>query len=48
LEANGMKVEDAGPEFLAELEAIGAKMKADWLSEVGADGQAILDAYNAN
>ncbi|MFZ8868768.1 MAG: TRAP transporter substrate-binding protein [Paracoccaceae bacterium] len=48
LEANGMKVEDAGPEFLAELEAIGAKMTADWLSEVGADGQAILDAYNAN
>ncbi len=43
-----MKVEDAGPEFLAELEAIGAKMTADWLSEVGADGQAILDAYNAN
>ena len=48
LEANGMKVEDAGPEFLAELETIGAKMTADWLAEVGEDGQAILDAYNAN
>lgn len=48
LEANGMKVEDAGPEFLAELEAIGAKMTADWLANVGDDGQAILDAYSAN
>ena len=46
LEANGMSVEDAGPEFLAELKAIGAKMQADWLSSVGADGQAIIDAYN--
>ncbi|GAA6181841.1 TRAP transporter substrate-binding protein [Shimia sp. NS0008-38b] len=48
LEANGMKVKDAGSEFLAELETIGAKMTADWLAEVGEDGQAILDAYNAN
>lgn len=48
LASNGMKVEDAGPEFLAELEAIGAKMTADWLADVGDDGQAILDAYNAN
>ncbi len=48
LSANGMSVEDAGPEFLAELEAIGAKMTADWLATAGADGQAILDAYNAN
>jgi TRAP-type C4-dicarboxylate transport system substrate-binding protein len=46
LSANGMSVEDAGPEFLAELEAIGSKMTADWLETVGADGQAILDAYN--
>ena len=46
LEANGMSVEDAGPEFLAELKEIGANMQADWLSEVGDKGQAILDAYN--
>ena len=43
-----MTVEDAGPEFLAELQAIGEKMTADWLEATGADGQAILDAYNAN
>jgi len=43
-----MTVQDAGPEFLAELEAIGAKMTAEWLETAGADGQSILDAYNAN
>ena len=48
LAANGMSVEDAGPEFLAELQAIGAKMTAAWLADVGADGQAIIEAYNAN
>lgn len=48
LEANGMTVADAGPEFLAELEAIGAKMTADWLATAGDQGQAILDAYKAN
>ena len=48
LSANGMSVEDAGPEFLAELQAIGSKMTADWLATVGDDGKAILDAYNAN
>ena len=48
LAKNGMTVQDAGPEFLAELEAIGAKMTADWLETAGAEGQAILDAYNAN
>lgn len=48
LAKNGMSVEDAGPEFLAELEAIGAKMTAEWLETAGEDGQAILDAYNAN
>jgi TRAP-type C4-dicarboxylate transport system substrate-binding protein len=48
LASNGMTVQDAGAEFLAELEAIGEKMTAEWLETAGADGQAILDAYNAN
>ncbi|WP_424986185.1 TRAP transporter substrate-binding protein [Microbulbifer sp. S227A] len=47
LEANGMTVTDAGPEFLAELEGIGAKMQADWLATAGPEGQAIIDAYAA-
>ena len=45
---NGMSVDEASPAFRAELEAIGATMTADWLEAVGEDGQAILDAYNAN
>ena len=40
-----MTVTDAGPDFLAELKEIGGKMTADWVKSVGADGQAILDAY---
>jgi TRAP-type C4-dicarboxylate transport system substrate-binding protein len=46
LEANGMKVIDAGPEFLGELKAIGETMTAKWLEDSGESGQAILDAYN--
>ncbi len=45
LEKNGMKVEPAGPEFLKELQAIGAAMQATWLKDTGAEGQAILDAF---
>ena len=46
LEANGMTVTDAGPDFLKELKVIGSKMQKDWLNSVGAEGQAIIDAYN--
>lgn len=45
LEGNGMIVRDAGPAFLKELKEIGAKMQDEWLESVGADGQAIIDAY---
>ncbi|MGX9356950.1 TRAP transporter substrate-binding protein [Roseobacteraceae bacterium S113] len=45
LEANGMQVVDAGPEFLAELQTIGAAMQAEWLEKTGEAGQGILDAY---
>jgi TRAP-type C4-dicarboxylate transport system substrate-binding protein len=47
LEANGMTVIDAGPDFLAELQEIGAKMQADWLAQAGDEGQAIIDAFSA-
>ena len=46
LEGNGMIVQDAGAAFLKELKAIGAKMQDEWLEMVGADGQAIIDAYD--
>ena len=45
LEANGMQVIDAGPEFLKELKAIGAKMQSDWVAASGSDGKAVIDAY---
>ena len=45
LAKHGMKVEPAGPEFLKELQTIGAKMTADWLKKTGADGKAIVEAY---
>lgn len=48
LEANGMSVEDATGAFKDELKTIGAKMTANWVETVGADGQAILSAYKAN
>ena len=45
LEENGMKVEDAGPEFLAELQEIGATLQAEWLEASGDAGKAIVDTY---
>ncbi len=45
LEENGMSVVDASPEFMAELQAIGATMQAEWLESTGEDGKAIMDAY---
>ncbi|MEO1089842.1 MAG: TRAP transporter substrate-binding protein [Pseudomonadota bacterium] len=36
-------VSDPSPEFLAELQAIGATMTEEWLAEAGDDGQALLD-----
>ncbi len=48
LAENGMSVVDAGPEFMAQLQAIGDKMQAQWLDTAGPQGQAIIDAYKGN
>lgn len=48
LAKNGMTVADASPEFLAELEVIGAKMTEEWLESAGDAGKAIVDAYKGN
>mmetsp|Transcript_28786 Transcript_28786/g.54711 ORF Transcript_28786/g.54711 Transcript_28786/m.54711 type:complete len:326 (-) Transcript_28786:214-1191(-) len=48
LAKNGMTVADAGPDFLSELEVIGAKMTEEWLADAGEAGQAIIDAYQAD
>ena len=45
LERSGVMVKDAGPGFLGELRAIGAKLRAEWIEATGDDGRAIIDAY---
>ncbi len=48
LAANGMTVGPAGDQLQSELKAFGEIMTAEWLEAAGAEGQAIIDAYNAN
>jgi len=47
LAENGMSVTPPGDQLAAELRDIGATMTAEWLEGAGAEGQAIIDAYNA-
>jgi len=47
LAANGMKVQPAGEKLQSELKVIGKTMTASWLKKAGADGKAIVDAFNA-
>ena len=47
LRAGGMTVERANPELVAELQAIGETMTAEWLEAAGETGKAIVDAYRA-
>jgi TRAP-type C4-dicarboxylate transport system substrate-binding protein len=46
LAAKGMKVADPSPALKKDLKAVGDKMVAEWLKTAGADGQAIVDAFN--
>lgn len=46
LVAKGMKVADPSPALKKDLKAVGDKMVAEWLKTAGADGQAIVDAFN--
>ena len=46
LQAGGMTVAPAGEKLVGELKTIGETMTADWLKEAGAEGQAIVDAFN--
>jgi TRAP-type C4-dicarboxylate transport system substrate-binding protein len=48
LKTGGMKVQRAGDALVGELKAIGATMTEEWLANAGADGKAIIDAYNAS
>ena len=46
LSKNGMSVNEASPELRGALAKIGNQMAAEWEKSAGADGQAILKAYN--
>jgi len=48
LAANGMSVGPASETLQNELKEFGAIMTSEWLEATGAQGQAIIDAYNAN
>lgn len=47
LKEGGMTVGRAGDKLVAELQAIGATMTAEWLESAGDAGKAIVDAYKA-
>jgi hypothetical protein len=42
-----MTVERAGDALVAELQAIGEIMTAEWLEQAGPDGVAIVEAYKS-
>lgn len=47
LAAKGMKIDTVvGESLKRELKPIGDTMTADWLKSAGAEGKAIIDAYN--
>ncbi len=48
LAKNGMKVQPPSPKLAAEYKELGKKLTAEWLEKAGADGKAVVDAYNKN
>ena len=48
LAANGMNILPPGDQLRADFMSIGDTMTKSWLERAGADGQATIDAYNAN
>jgi TRAP-type C4-dicarboxylate transport system substrate-binding protein len=45
LVAKGMKVNDPSPALKRDFKAIGDKLTSEWLAAAGADGKAIIDAF---
>ena len=43
LKSNGMAVSEPTPEFLAELEAVGKTLTAEWVEKAGDVGQEVVD-----
>ena len=47
LAINGMTIEPPSDQLRSDMEAIGAKMKDEWLARAGDQGKTIIDAYGA-
>ncbi len=47
LKAGGMTVGPAGDKLVSDLKAIGVTMTSEWLEKTGAEGKAIVDAFQA-
>lgn len=47
LKAGGMTVGPAGDKLVSDLKDIGVVMTSEWLEKTGAEGKAIVDAFNA-
>ncbi len=47
LKAGGMTVGPAGDKLVSDLKGIGVTMTSEWLEKTGAEGQAIVDAFQA-
>jgi TRAP-type transport system periplasmic protein len=45
LAAKGMRIDPRAEGLKRELKAVGERMTADWLQQAGADGKAVIDAY---
>ena len=41
-----MKIDPAADSLKKELKSIGDQMTADWVKTAGADGKAVIDAFN--
>lgn len=48
LKENGMEVVDPSPELKSGLAEVGATVVSEWAKKAGAEGQKVLDAFNAS
>ncbi|MGD9834946.1 MAG: C4-dicarboxylate ABC transporter substrate-binding protein, partial [Piscinibacter sp.] len=46
LKANGMQVLPPSPQLKTDLQKVGETMLKEWLDKAGAEGKALVDAYN--
>ena len=46
LTEKGMKIMAPSPKLMADMKQVGAVMLADWQKKAGADGDAIITAFN--